>query len=163
MNLFLSTEPAKVEIDNLKLVSDSNPVLKQVCPEYAYDVRNLFDLAKKMFKLMRASKGVGLAAPQVGLSLRLFIINTNKAQTWDNTFVCVNPSIRNSAKESDFRSEGCLTWPGKFKNKERPKWVEVEYFEVRGKGTTKVIKTLHGIAAQCFLHELEHLEGKTLF
>ena len=138
---------------NLELVPQDSPVLHERCepfnprnPDF-----NLEALIIQMFITMKESGGIGLAAPQVGIDKRLFIMKVE-----DEEFVCINPAIIKSSKETDFLAEGCLSYPGKRVLVERPKVVTVRYQTPSGISKTK---KLRGMKARCFQHELDHLNG----
>jgi peptide deformylase len=97
------------------------------------------------------NEGMGLAAPQVGVTARLFVMYHN-----DQGYVCINPRIEKSGEETSVRGEGCLSYPGERVMVERPVEVRVTYQNLRG---TKVKKKLNGLLARCFQHEVDHLDG----
>jgi peptide deformylase len=106
-----------------------------------------------MFTLMHAHDGIGLAAPQVGIMKRLFIMWNAGSSTM---YVCVNPKVIKVGKETKVKDEGCLSYPGQSVLVERPTEVRVQYQNARG---TTVTKKLRGTMARCFMHELDHLNG----
>lgn len=95
--------------------------------------------------------GMGLAAPQVGLNIRLFLMHYH-----DRGYVCINPRIEKSSAETSIRGEGCLSYPGEKVMVERPIEIRVTYQNLRG---AKVTKKLNGLLARCFQHEMDHLDG----
>jgi peptide deformylase len=100
---------------------------------------------------MKLYGGVGLSANQCGVSERMFVIGTDEFQ-----LVCLNPKVVRQSETVVKNREGCLSFPGLFFNVDRPEWIDVEYMDEHG-----VIKEgrLEGVSAQCFLHELDHLNG----
>jgi len=108
-------------------------------------------IAVQMINFMQHEGGIGLAAPQVGIGRRLFVMYTEgKYRT------CFNPQLlTTSAKTSRF-TEGCLSFKGNFYEIERPSVIDVLYYDYMGKAKHE---TLAGISARCFLHELDHLDG----
>ena len=112
-------------------------------------------LIDDMFDTMYESGGVGLAAPQVGVPIRMVVIDVNDEH---GLIEMVNPVIiRREGSEID--NEGCLSVPEIFGNVERAAKVTVEYQNRRGKRQRLTAK---GLLARCIQHELDHLEG-TLF
>jgi peptide deformylase len=111
-------------------------------------------LADKLFTLMAQENGIGLAAPQVGISKRLFVMSVHGRQR-----ACFNPAIKKTSDVLTDFDEGCLSFPGEQCTIKRPDWVEVNYQEYDG---TEVIDTLVGLEARCFQHELDHLNGITM-
>ena len=126
--------------------------------------RNFQALLKDMFETMDANDGVGLAAPQMGISLRFFVKGFEKSSRYPDQVpvqreVVINPSIKFLTKEvSDFW-EGCLSLPGMRGLVQRPNKIEVEYHDEKLKAHKKV---LTGFEAIVFQHEYDHLQG-TLF
>jgi peptide deformylase len=139
------------------LLPDTHPSLHTAIPECDPDfVRSgaLVDIAAEMLKFMRENNGIGLAANQVGLSHRLFVMQTEK----DEDLVFINPRVLDSGPPV-LLNEGCLTYPDLFLNISRPSWVTVEALNVRGEEFGGV---LLGRDARCFSHELDHLDGVTM-
>jgi peptide deformylase len=104
-----------------------------------------------MRRLIRRLNGAGLAAPQVGISLRFFFFNG---------CVAINPRVLSESEQTETRYEGCLTWRNRFVPKSRPVSAVVGYTREDG---TLAMEELIGIEARCFLHELDHLNGVCLF
>lgn len=136
----------------LELIPDSDPRLHQKCETVnIYNEPDLRTIIEEMFRLMHANGGMGLAAPQVGIKKRFFIMQLDSKM-----FVCINPSIRKSGRSLETDVEGCLSFPGMQLNITRPSEVKVAYQDIRGH---RVEKKLTGILARCFQHELDHLNG----
>jgi peptide deformylase len=108
-------------------------------------------LAKRMKMTMKLYGGVGLSANQCGVSERMFVIGTDEFQ-----LVCLNPKVIKQSETTTKNREGCLSFPGLFIGIDRPDWIEVEYTDEFG---TVKHGRLEGVSAQCFLHELDHLNG----
>jgi len=107
-----------------------------------------------MIETMLANNGVGLAAPQVGISKRIFVART--ALKKDGALVLINPVITYKSSEKERGEEGCLSFPGVFLNIKRSKEIEVEGRDVNGK---KVVIQTNGISARILQHEIDHLDG----
>ncbi len=113
--------------------------------------------AREMFQLMYETKGVGLAAPQVGLSLQLMVYNPEgDAEKPDGETVLCNPHIVRRAKDKDFEEEGCLSFPGVYAQVQRPVSVVVEAQDLKGE---KFTLELDAWEARIFQHEFDHLDG----
>lgn len=108
-------------------------------------------LVQKMFSVMDANAGRGLAAPQIGVSKRLFVMRTE-----NKTMVCIDPELIWCSEETETLEEGCLSFPGDRVVVARSQRIRVSYYTEDGKKKTHY---LNGIAARCFLHEFQHLEG----
>jgi peptide deformylase len=112
-------------------------------------------LIADMFESMYAAQGVGLAAPQVGVGLRVTVIDVSNGKNPEAKIVCANPQIIYSEGEQR-EEEGCLSLPGFRGYVARPQYVTVraknaqgEQFEMRGEG----------LLARAFCHEIDHLDG----
>jgi peptide deformylase len=112
------------------------------------------ELAKRMRRIMREANGVGLAAPQIGVPLRIFVAEVNK-----KFYALVNPEIIRASEEQEEMDEGCLSVPGCYGPVERPAKVTVRGMDLTGK---KVKIKAWGLLARVFQHEIDHLNG-TLF
>ena len=114
-------------------------------------------LAVMMMAFMVENKGIGLAAPQVGISKRLFVMYS---ADWQDKFkYFFNPTVLESSKHTNIDTEGCLSFPGEFLEIERPNWIRIEYHDYLG--TKFSDEEFIGYTARCFLHELDHLNGIT--
>jgi peptide deformylase len=105
-----------------------------------------------MTKTLRASQGLGLAAPQVGENIRLCIIEIE-----NELFVLINPEIKSLSNEKIVAEEGCLSFPGKFMPVERHKRVKVKAID--GNGKAQIIRA-RGLFARALQHEIDHLNGE---
>lgn len=117
-------------------------------------------LANDMLETMRDSHGVGLAAPQVGLPIRLFVAEVPEDMEDEphagESYVFVNPKIIKVGNEETEREEGCLSIPGIYGNVWRPEEVVVRAQDVKGR-TFRL--RARGFLARIILHEYDHLEG----
>lgn len=104
----------------------------------------------EMFKLLEENNGIGLAAPQVGISERFFI-----SPLISNTLI-INPEIIFTSKETEVRKEGCLSFPNLFLSVRRPKNIIVKFLN---KKEQIIEKSLENLSARCFYHEVDHLDG----
>jgi len=119
--------------------------------EFSGEIQKLID---DMIETLALSKGVGLAAPQVGESIRIIVIKPGEEFT-----AFINPRIVKKSKEVEPKEEGCLSFPELFINIKRPKKVEVVAFNRKGE---EVKISADGFTARVFQHEIDHLDG-TLF
>jgi len=121
--------------------------------DFQYPVKNQ-QLANQMLGLMRLENGIGLAAPQIGISKRLFVMSVD-----GHDRACFNPEIvSSSAVFTDFQ-EGCLSFPGESCIIKRPEQIRVKYQNHFGDW---IEVDLAGLEARCFQHELDHLNGITM-
>jgi len=117
---------------------------------------NLRQLVDKMFDIMLQNKGVGLAAPQAGLPLRLFIISLDGSR--ENLRVYINPTVT-AAGDLATTEEGCLSVPGIYTKIRRYKECEVTATDLDGNEFTEQAEGLYARALQ---HEYDHIEGMTI-
>ena len=136
----------------LELVKESHPILSLNMPEVPAGT-NLEALTKDMFLIMWSNGGIGLAAPQVGIALRVFIMGPQEGPH----YVCINPEILEEGPE-EMGPEGCLSYPALWLNIRRPAWVRARYQTLDGQ---TVEQRFEGLLARCYVHELDHLNGQT--
>lgn len=115
----------------------------------------LLRIVREMFDLMYASHGIGLAANQVDLPLRLFIVNLSAAPGEGEELVFINP-VLSKPKGNDESQEGCLSFPELYGPVTRPKQISVQAYNLRGE---EVRGTLNGLLARVVQHEYDHLDG----
>ena len=143
----------------LKIVQSPDPLLNQVSEPCEPGDRSLKKLAKQMERLMYAADGVGLAAPQVGVLKRIIVIDVSPEDVRD-PLVLVNPEILELGGELETDEEGCLSCPGISVPIERPSWVRVKFYDLKGEEWEV---EGDGLLARCLQHEIDHLNGRTLF
>ena len=136
----------------LKIVKDPNPILRQKAVKIKDPLdQKIKDLILNMFETLHANKGVGLAAPQVGVGLRLCIIEVD-----DTQYVLINPKITAKSRKKFLADEGCLSFPGQFFPISRCDEVQVRYIDKDGNpGKIKG----QGLLARALQHEIDHLDG----
>ena len=135
----------------LEIKKVGDPVLKGISQPIEKVDGEILKLLDDMAETMYESNGVGLAAPQVGRQIRLFVTDTG-----DGLYEMINPNIiKREGKALD--SEGCLSVPDITGDVERAEKVRVEYLNRRGK---KQRLTADGLLARCIQHELDHLDGR---
>ena len=132
------------------VVQTGDPGLRQKCTEVKNFNKELCDLLDDMKVTVRAEQGAGLAAPQVGVPLRVVVIDVGEGY-----FELVNPVII-STKGEQTGAEGCLSVKGKQGTVTRPNKVKAEYRDRKGK---KHKLTADGFFARAVCHELDHLDG----
>ncbi len=148
----------------LPVVAYGDPVLKAEAEEVSQDHDGLGALIENMWETMYASEGVGLAAPQIGESLRMFIVDATPFAEGDRgdlscrdfKRVMINPVIFEESELSDDMEEGCLSIPGIREQVNRPISIQVEYYNEKWE---LVEEQLEGIPARVVQHEYDHIEG----
>jgi peptide deformylase len=136
------------------IVKYSNPFLRKNAEQVDEIDENTRALIKDMFAIMEEAGGIGLAAPQVGVSKRVITISLNEKKF--NRLALVNPVVAYSSNESEVMEEGCLSIPGVNADVSRPVRVVV-------KGTTRTGRvveiTAEHLLARVLQHEIDHLNG----
>jgi peptide deformylase len=115
-------------------------------------------LTEDMFESMYAAQGVGLAAPQIGVGLRVAVIDVSNGKNPEARIVCANPEVTHAEGEQR-EEEGCLSLPGFRGYVARPQYVTIRAQDVNGK---EFEMRGEGLLARAFCHEIDHLNG-TLF
>lgn len=152
----------------LPIVGYGDPVLRKVCKDITPDYPNLSLLIENMYETMEHAYGVGLAAPQIGLDIRLFIVDTEpfseseklsteeqeKLRTFKKTFINAN-ILKEEGNEWGF-NEGCLSIPEVREDVYRHEKITIEYFDANFQ---KHIETHDGLIARVIQHEYDHIEG----
>lgn len=113
------------------------------------------DLAPRMLAAMHAAPGIGLAAPQVGVGLRLVVLDLGPDDE-PAPQVLVNPELLATSAELATREEGCLSLPGQYADVTRPARVRARWHDLEG---TRHDVEAAGLLAACLQHELDHLDG----
>jgi peptide deformylase len=139
----------------LQIITYPHPTLRHVSKPIKRVDAELRRIIAEMFDLMYQNKGIGLAANQVDLPLRLFVINLAGERGQGEEQVFINPVI-SRPKGSDEAEEGCLSIPEVYGPVIRPKQVRAFYYTLSGK---EVERDLTEMEARCVQHELDHLNG----
>lgn len=133
-----------------------DPVLREVCPRVTdFGGAALHQLARDMVETMHAAPGVGLAAPQVGLTVRLAVVDLTVGKEPEELRVLVNPEVL-EPEGKEVEEEGCLSIPGLLDKVERPARVRVRAQDVDG---TPFELVAEGWLARAVCHEVDHLDG----
>lgn len=152
----------------LPIVAYGDPTLKQKCKEVSKDYTNLNELISNMYETMYGALGVGLAAPQIGLPIRLFLVDTtpfaeddnlseeerNKIKDYKQTFINAK-ILKEEGNEWPF-NEGCLSIPDVREDVFRKPTITIEY---QDENFEKHLKTFDGLIARVIQHEYDHIEG----
>ena len=137
----------------MELVYAPAEILKTPTINVDEDMDNVVQYGKQMHEIMVKHRGVGLAAPQVGINKSFFIMGSNETYT-----IITNPKIIESSKELVKMEEGCLSFPDLWLKVLRPDNVTVEYVNTIGK---KVTEKLTSMVSRVFQHETDHTKGVT--
>jgi peptide deformylase len=139
------------------IVKLGDPVLEREAEEVTeFDTPDLHKFLDDMFESMYAHKGVGLAAPQIGISRKIAVIDVSNGEKPEDKLVLINPMIvKVDGKQEG--EEGCLSIPGFREQVKRGRSVTIRARNARGEVFEK---TAEDLLARAFLHETEHLYGK---
>ena len=144
------------------IVVYGNAVLRKVAEPITPDYPELSTLLEDMFKTLKKSEGVGLAAPQIGLPIQLFIVDLSILADDEPSYanfkkVFINPEILEFSEDTDTAEEGCLSIPGVSEKVKRSLSVTIHYFDENWQEHTE---TYTGFPARAIQHEYDHLQGK---
>jgi peptide deformylase len=139
----------------MEIITFGNELLRQKAERIKNIDADIAKIADALLDVLHKEKGVGLAGPQIGFMKRIFAIHIDK----DLPRVFINPSILETSQEMVKYEEGCLSIPGVWAEVLRPKMVQIQAWNEKGRPFTL---QADGILARVILHEYEHLEG-TLF
>ena len=133
-----------------------DPILRERMPEFDFSNPSTdpVQLEKDMLETMFRYDGIGLAANQVGIKARMFVMGHRDNPEGGTAFF--NPIVVANTEGMDDLEEGCLSFPGIFVKIKRPKAIKAQWQNAKGE---VVEGTFEGYECKCFLHELDHLEG----
>ena len=142
------------QIEPLPLYDENHPMLRMPIPEYkgALPSPVMTNLIKRLKLTMKLYGGIGLSANQCGIFERVFISGTDECQ-----LACINPKLIGTSAGMIKADEGCLSFPGLYIKIDRPNSIQVEFTDENGQVQQTM---LEGLSARCFLHELDHMNGK---
>lgn len=138
-----------------------SPVLRRETEDVPEDYPGLKQLVSDMFDTMYASNGVGLAAPQIGKPMRMFVVDASPNADEEPELagfkkVFINPEIYEESEEEVVMNEGCLSIPGINEDVRRPEKIRIRYFD---EDFNRHDEQFGGFAARVVQHEYDHLEG----
>lgn len=144
------------------IVAYGDPVLRRQTEEIGTDYPGLQTLVEDMFQTMEEANGVGLAAPQIGLSIKLIVVDATPFAEEDAKAAgfkkaLLNPEIYEEEGETWAFNEGCLSFPGLHEDVERHSRIKIRYMDLDGKEHDEIYD---GYVARVLQHECDHLNGK---
>lgn len=139
----------------MQIVTFPHPALRHKSKPIKRVDAALRQAVREMFELMYVHRGIGLAANQVNLPLRLFVMNLEGEPGKGEEFVFLNPVI-SFPKGTDEQEEGCLSLPELYEPVVRPKRVRIHAFGLDGR---EMLADVDGMFARCIQHEVDHLDG----
>ena len=139
------------------IILHPDPKLKKICYPITVITDDIRILVREMLETMYSAPGIGLAAPQVGVLKRVFVMDCAESKESSDPLVLINPEIVWSSKEKNVYEEGCLSIPDFFGEIERPSLVKVTSLDLDGNLQSY---DFDGLWATCAQHEIDHLNGK---
>ena len=148
---------------NMSIMVNPYHTLYTVSTEFQFDeipmrYNDLEKFENDLIHLMIHSKGLGLAANQIGITKRFFAIGHESFDVFKKPAIIYNPVLVFADEEQELGQEGCLSFPGLLLQVSRPKIIMVRYQNNKG---DFLLSRLEGLEARCFQHELDHLNGIT--
>jgi peptide deformylase len=142
----------------MKIIKFPNPILRERMPDFNFEnpIMDPKELEKQMLEFMYTHDGIGLAANQVGIHTRVFVIGHKDNPSAGTAFF--NPSIIANTEKLDDLEEGCLSFPGIYVKIKRPTAIKARWQNSSGEWEEG---EFDGYNCKCFLHEFDHLEGIT--
>lgn len=144
----------------LDIVRWPDPRLMEICTPVEAITPEIEALAADMLETMYAAPGRGLAAPQVGAMVRVFVMDAGWKEGKSDPLVCINPMLQEVGEERATNAEGCLSIPGVSADISRPSQVQMMWTGLNG---GRYVQSFSGFAAACVQHELDHLDGVVTF
>ena len=144
-----------------EMVCFPSPILQTVCTPVEHITSDIKELAHHMLDVMYATDGCGLAAPQIGETIRLVVIDVDWSSTSaKNPYVLVNPTIVTADGKDRLMPEGCLSYPGIMVGVTRPSHVICEAYNLDGECMR--YEATGNLMAACLQHECDHIDGITI-
>lgn len=147
----------------LPIYTYGQPVLREIAQDISPDYPNLQELIENMFETMENSDGVGLAAPQIGLPIRVLVVGLDALSEDYPEYKGFNEAyvnahiVESDESQTELMEEGCLSIPGISESVRRPKRVRVKWMD---RHFVEHDEWLDGFLARVIQHEIDHLEGK---
>jgi peptide deformylase len=142
-------------VREIKILGD--PVLREPAEAVEEVDEEVRALVEDMFETMYLAEGIGLAAPQVGISRRVLVVDLGNAdEEGVGAVALVNPEVVESSRKKDKAPEGCLSIPGMEEVVERPETVTVEGLDPDGRSVSMKVS---GLLSRALQHEIDHLDG----
>ena len=140
----------------MNIIKFPNTILREKIPNFDFQNPSIdpVQLEKDMLETMYRYDGIGLAANQVGVSARAFVMGHRDNMAAGMAFF--NPEVVSNTDEIEDREEGCLSFPGIYVNIKRPTAIKARWQNSKGEAMEGEFR---GYECKCFLHELDHLEG----
>ncbi len=153
-SIVVDKEP--LENPPLEIHTLGDEVLRQPARRIGKVDESIREIVRDMLRSMYSAKGIGLAAPQVGIHTQLLVIDTDLETPTTPPLVLINPEIVSSGASLETYEEGCLSIPGVYLNVVRPAEIKLSYRDEMGRPRKM---NADGLVARCIQHEMDHLNG----
>jgi len=153
-SLAISKEP--LENPPLEIHTLGNAVLRKPARRISKVDESIRELAKDMLRSMYSAKGIGLAAPQVGIDKQLLVIDLDLENPTNPPLILINPEIITSSASLDAYEEGCLSIPEVYLDVIRPSLIKISFRDEMGRPKKM---NADGLIGRCIQHEIDHLNG----
>ncbi len=144
----------------LEILMWPDPRLAQICAPLDAITPEIEQLAADMLETMYAAPGRGLAGPQVGAMVRIFVMDVGWKEGRPDPLVCINPMLQEIGEDRATNTEGCLSIPGVSAEVSRPSQVQMVWTGLNG---ARIVQGFTGFGAVCVQHEMDHLDGVVTF
>ena len=134
-----------------------DPLLLKTCQRWDFNNPPVDNIGQDLLVTMNSQMALGLAANQIGVTYRVIAMNVQKGVYAGQQLVLVNPEVNKLSEDLWEHREGCLSFPQVELTVARPKFVYARWQDIQGKEHSTVFSELD---AKCFLHEIDHLDGK---
>ena len=141
---------------NYEIILPPDQKLKKTCMPVTEVTEDIRAIAFRMLKTMYEAPGIGLAAPQVGILKRIFVMDCSEKDKISKPKICINPEIVWFSEQKNIYEEGCLSIPDFYGEVERPSEVKMTYFNEEGQFLQH---RFDGLESTCAQHEIDHLNG----
>jgi len=152
----LKIEKEQNDKSALKIFKLGSDTLRQNSSRISKVDESIRKLAKEMLQSMYSAKGIGLAAPQIGIHKELLVIDINFEDSAAEPLILINPEITAFGSTLNSYEEGCLSIPGVYLNVIRPSTIKLKFRDEMGR--PRKMKA-DGLLARCIQHEMDHLKG----
>ena len=152
----LKIEKQQNDKSNFEIFQFGSDTLRQSSSRISKVDESIRNLAKEMLQSMYSAKGIGLAAPQIGIHKELLVIDVNFEDSAAEPLILINPEITAFGSTLNSYEEGCLSIPGVYLNVVRPSTIKLKFRDEMGR--PRKMKA-DGLLARCIQHEMDHLKG----
>ncbi len=152
----IAIDKSPLETSPFQIHTLGDEVLRQSAKRIGKVDESIREIIRDMLRSMYTAKGIGLAAPQVGIHSQLLVIDTDLENSTSPPLVLINPEISSASASLETYEEGCLSIPGVYLDVVRPAEIKLSYRDEMGRPKKM---NADGLLARCIQHEMDHLKG----